>query len=83
MKFGNYVVVEFKEEGPMYFFSIEYYNNNVRRYCESYRSNLDLRQTLLHSHTDKESFHNRIRHVGNWKSKTRAYLKTKSCTKSP
>lgn len=76
MQFGDYVVIEFKEEGPLYAFSKKYFDQNIKRHCESYKTNSELRQILFHSHTKKEGFNNRIIHKAYWKYDTDSLLRS-------
>ncbi len=68
LTFMNYVVIEFKKEGPLYIFTKGYFDKNISRLCQSNYSNMNLRQALYHRHTGKEGFKNRIEHRGDWRN---------------
>lgn len=72
MKIGDFTFIEFRgrQSGPLYAFSNKYFTEKVKKYFDSKYNNTDMRQTLLHNHTLKENFINRIEHRGNWMKDT-------------
>lgn len=68
MIFGNIYVLEFKRVGPVYFFTKEYYKENIERL---FRTNIiysvpEIRSILCNNHKDKEGFTNSYWHRGDW-----------------
>ena len=67
MRFGEYVVIEFREVGAVYFFSQNYYDENIKPFFErSWESLTDKKSRLKNLHHYVEGFENRYEHRGDW-----------------
>ena len=77
MRFDNYVVIEFWEEGPIYFFSYVFYQNKIKSFFEgNHKSLQEKKNILVHTFNNKENppvegFENRIIHHRNQDSRWR------------
>ena len=70
MRIQGFTFIEFRQSGPLYAFSNEYFKEHIKKFLERHYNNNEMRQTLLHDHTSKEGFSNRIEHRGYWMYET-------------